>query len=244
MPTSVPQLSTRRQVLRAGFAAAIGSWAAIELLGAGQASAEPVSSRVRISMVGDSLTSGTMPFQADDFTLAGWAASAIDAYVSRGVRTKIRADRYTGLTAVDAIREKSGDTEAWVVALGTNDAVIYRSEKHADVIRMMMDHIGPGHKVMLVNVYLPRRQPADVEWNAALETAARERAGDMFVYDWASFAANNQRFLAHDDIHYNRDGYRYRSTAIGLASRALLPGISASQLVARWRLSRRDKALS
>jgi len=193
-------------------------------------------------MVGDSLTLGALPFLADDLAAAGWTHSAIDAYVSRGIRTKVRADQHTGINAVDAIRAKSGDTNAWIVALGTNDAVIYSHDKQSDVIRMMMDHIGYGHKVMWVNVYLPEARPVQLAWNSALAAAAAERDGEMFVYDWASFAAENPRWLAHDHIHYSRDGYRYRSTAIGLASRDLLPADSDSHLPPRW-LSPRSKSL-
>lgn len=243
MHTTVPQQSTRRQVLRAGFAAAIGSWAAVEVLGAGQASAAPVPppevAAGRISMVGDSLTCGTLPFQADDFSAAGWAHSAIDAYVSRGVRTKIKADRYTGLTAVDAIREKSGDSLAWIIGLGTNDSVIYSHNKQAEVIAMMMEHIGSDHKVMWVNVYLPERLPLQLAWNTALDEAAQQSNGDMVVLDWASVAAQNEHWLAHDHIHYSRDGYRSRSTVIGQASRDLRVVESGPQLLAHWKLPAR-----
>jgi lysophospholipase L1-like esterase len=237
-------LSTRRQVLRAGITAAIGSWAALELLGAGRANAAPgpIITSTRISMVGDSLTLGTLPFQAADLADAGWSHSSIDAYVSRGIRTKIRSDQHTGINAVDAIRAKSGDTDAWIVALGTNDAVIYSREKQADVIRQMMDHIGYGHRVMWVNVYLPEARHLQSVWNSALAAAVGERAGEMFVYDWASFAAENPRWLAHDHIHYSRDGYRYRSTAIGIASRDLLPAESDSHLPPRWQ-SQQAKSL-
>jgi lysophospholipase L1-like esterase len=224
-------------VLRAGIAAAVGSWAAVEVLGTSTASAEPMQRAepimpARISVVGDSLTQGTLPFQAQDLTTVGWSQSMIDAYVSRGVRTKVRADHYTGLTAVDAIRDKWGDTEAWVMALGTNDAVIYARDKHTQMINLMMDHIGSGHKVMWINVYLPERKAQQDAWNAALDSVSAERGEAMLVYDWASFAAENPRWLAHDRIHYSTDGYRYRSTAIGLASRDLLP----SRSVSRWRL--------
>ena len=245
LPSSPPQQSTRRQLLRAGITAAIGSWAAFEVLGAGQASAaalrQPVApSSSRVSLVGDSLTIGTMPFQADAFANAGWTQSAVDAYVSRGVRTKIRADRYTGLTAVDAIREQSGDTQAWVIALGTNDAVIYSPEKQTQVIGLMMDHIGPGHRVLWVNVFLPTREKLQTTWNTSLVRAAAGR-NDMFVYDWAAFAAANPRFLAHDNIHYDHDGYRYRAQAVSLASRNLMP---APGDLPRWQLTWEEKILS
>ena len=239
LPIPIPQLSTRRQLLRGGITAAIGSWAALELLGPGRALAKvvPIGAVTRISMVGDSLTCGSLPFQAGAFAEAGWSHSTIDAYVSRGVRTKLKADRYTGLTAVDAIREKSGDSEAWVIALGTNDSVIYPNEKQAEVIRVMMDHIGAGHKVMWINVYLPDARPRQLAWNAALDAAASKR-GDMFVYDWASLAAENQRWLAHDRIHYTTEGFRYRAIALSLASREILPGDSESRLPVRSPLPR------
>lgn len=239
LPLSFPQLSTRRQLLRGGISAAIGSWAAFELLGTGRASAKalPTGAASRISMVGDSLTCGTQPFQADDFAEAGWSHSTIDAYVSRGVRTKLKADRYTGLKAVDAIRDKPGDSEAWVVALGTNDAMIYSNEKQAEVIRTMMDHIGAGHRVLWINVYLPDARPLQLAWNATLDEVASDR-DDMSVYDWASFAAQNQRWLSHDRLHYTREGYRYRAIATGLASRQLLPGDAEPSLLPEGRLPR------
>jgi lysophospholipase L1-like esterase len=217
----------------------IGSWAAFEILGADRAAATRAlgGASTRISMVGDSLTSGSLPFQPDAFAEARWSHSTIDAYVSRGVRTKLKADRYTGLTAVDAIRDKSGDSDAWVIALGTNDAVIYSNERQAEVIRGMMDHIGTGHRVMWINVYLPDSRPLQLAWNETLDDAAADRS-DMFVYDWASFAAENQRWLARDRIHYSSDGYRSRATAIGLASRQLLPGDSQSLVPPSWRLPR------
>lgn len=238
-PTPIPTLSTRRQMLRAGLAAALGSWAALELLGTGSASAAkvPYALPKRISMVGDSLTVGTMPYQTDDLAAAGWTRATIDAYTSRGVRTKVKADRHTGLTAVDAIRDQDGDTDAWIVALGTNDAVIYNKDKQRAVIQEMMDHIGPDHRVLWVNVYLPeKRRPLQVAWNATLSEMADER-DDIFVFDWASFAAQNERWLAHDGMHCSPTGYQHRSTAISLASHALLPAEPDTSWPARPRLN-------
>ncbi len=60
----------------------------------------------------------------------------------------------------------------------------------------------------------------------------------MLVYDWASFAAENQRWLAHDHIHYSSEGYRYRAMAIGLASRQLLPAEVESPWPSRWSVPR------
>jgi lysophospholipase L1-like esterase len=182
----------------------------------------------RVSVVGDSLTLGTLPYQDAALTSAGWTGSAIDAFKSRGIRTKIRADQHTGLTAVDAIRNKWGDSDLWVVALGTNDAGIFSKDKQLDLVRQMMDRIGSGHYVLWVNVYLPATPPRQQHWNASLATVAAERSDEMFVFDWASVAAQNPKWLAHDQIHCSPQGYRGRSTAIALATKAVVPSTPPS----------------
>jgi lysophospholipase L1-like esterase len=224
MPTtSPPLLSSRRQVLTAGLLAACGSIAALELFSTDASAASTRASASRVSVIGDSLTIGTLPFQADAFTTTGWGHSAVDAYGSRGIRTKIKKDLHTGLTAVDAIKATSGDSDLWVIALGTNDAGIYAKAKHPTLIRMMMDQIGGGHKVMWVNIYLPETPVRQDHWNSALATVAEERSDDMIVFDWAAMAADNRQWLANDQIHCSRKGYRERATAIAEATRSFVP---------------------
>lgn len=222
--TSSPAVTTRRQFLRAGVAAVAGTWAILELDGLTRVSAAPVGSSAsrRISMVGDSLTVGSMPYQADDFRAQGWSRTMIDAYTSRGIKTKVRRDLHTGLTAVDAIRDSWGDTEVWIVALGSNDALIYPKRKHAAAISEMMDRIGRGHKVMWINAYVPEREPQAAAWNTSLDEVAAMR-DDMYVFDWAGLAFQNQNWLAIDGLHCSALGYQKRSEMIGRASRYLLP---------------------
>ena len=223
-PTSPPLLCTRRQVLTAGLLAACGSMAAFELLGPGRAGASTLNTAAtRVSVIGDSLTLGTLPYQADALSGAGWARSTIDAHGSRGIRTKVKSDKNTGLTAVDAIREASGDSVLWVVALGTNDAGLYPKLKQPDMIQLMMDHIGTGHRVLWVNIYLPAKPVRHESWNAALQTVADERPGEMFIFDWAGLAAANPHWLADDEIHCSGKGYAQRSAAIALATRSIVP---------------------
>ena len=223
-PTSPPLLSTRRQVLTAGLLAACGSMAALDLLGPGRAGASTLNTAAtRISVIGDSLTIGTMPYQADALSGAGWARSTIDAHGSRGIRTKVKSDKNTGLTAVDGIRSTSGDSVLWVVALGTNDAGLYPKAKQPDIIRLMMDHIGSSHRVLWVNIYLPAKPVRHQSWNAALQTVADERPDEMFIFDWATLATENPHWLANDQIHCSGKGYAQRSAAIALATRNIVP---------------------
>jgi lysophospholipase L1-like esterase len=211
-------------VLTAGLLAACGSVAALELLGPGRARASTLNTAAtRVSLIGDSLTLGTLPYQADALSGAGWARSTIDAHGSRGIRTKMKSDKNTGLTAVDAIRATAGDSVLWVVALGTNDAGLYPKPKQPDMIRMMMDQIGSGHRVLWVNIYLPAKPIRHKSWNAALQTVADERPGEMFIFDWAALAAANPHWLANDEIHCSGKGYAQRSAAIALATRDIIP---------------------
>ncbi len=224
LPTSPPLLSSRRQVLTAGLFAALGSMAAVELLSGQRAGAAPLrGSAKRVSVVGDSLTVGTVPYQADAFVSVGWESSTIDAFNSRGIRTKAKRDQNTGLTSVDAIRAKSGDSDLWIVALGTNDAGFYKRDKQAEVVASMMDRIGKGHYVMWVNVYLPATPPRQQSWNTTLTTVAKDYPDSMFVLDWATLAAENPNWLANDQIHCSGKGYHRRATAIAMASRSLIP---------------------
>jgi lysophospholipase L1-like esterase len=232
--SSSQSTSTRRQLLRAGLAAGLGSWAALELIAADRAGAEPASpaSTRRISVVGDSLTIGTMPYQSDDFRAAGWSRTSIDAYAGRGVRTKLRRDLHTGLTAVDAIRDSWGDTDAWIVGLGTNDAVIYPTSRHALVIEQMMERIGRGHRVMWINVVLPQRAAAAAAWNVSLDEVAALR-DDMYVLDWAGLALQNPRWISTDGVHCSAAGYRNRSDVVAGASRYLHSANTGSPIPAQ-----------
>ena len=181
-----------------------------------------------VTMIGDSLTAGSLPYQRAAFLAAGFSSAVVNGYGSRGIATKVSADPYTGLTAVPALRDAHGDTPYWVVALGTNDSGIYSSAKYADLIRRMMDAIGTGHQVMWVGIHLPTMATRQANWNTALATVAAERGGEMAVYDWSSLAAQHTSWLSSDSIHYTGTGYSQRSTAVAGAAWAMVPSTASA----------------
>ena len=195
--SKLPPQPSRRQVLGAALIGALGSLAATEMLTTTRvaASTRITTESTRISVVGDSLTEGTVPYQADTLSYLNWSSTAIDAFKSRGIRTKLKADKHTGLSAVDAIREEYGDSDLWVVALGSNDAGFYELDEQPQVIREMLDRIGDGHYVLWVNVYLPATLKRQRAWNASLATVAAERPHQLFVLDWATLAQENPKWL-------------------------------------------------
>ncbi len=175
----------------------------------------------RVSMVGDSLTFGSAYYQANAFTDVGWAGSVIDAYGSRGIRTKIPADKHNGLRAVDSIRATAGDSNLWIVALGTNDSGIYSASHYPDLLNMMMDQIGDACRVMWVNIYLPALPKRQRAWNAALDDAAAAHNDRVFVHDWASIVADHDEWMFTDGIHNTAIGYQRRADSVAAASRSL-----------------------
>ena len=232
MPCLPPHLN-RRELIKSAAGFLLVSGVAASVLGNTAAFAagplpqitRPRKATNRISLVGDSLTSGAEPYQDRAFASAGWSSSAIDAYRSRGVLTKIAADPHNGITAVDAIRAADGDTDVWVVALGTNDAGIYAARHYPDVINAMVDHIGSQHVVVWVNIYLPETPARQDAWNFALGVVAAERPG-LIVFDWATVAAANPDWIGKDKIHYSPIGYEYRANAVALATAPLAPDTS------------------
>ena len=218
------QLSSRRQVLTAGLLAASGTWVGRSLLDEKVASASTMpAAATRVSVVGDSLTTGTVPYQATAFADVGFARTTIDSFHSRGVRTKVKRDPHTGLTAVDAIREEVGDSQLWVVELGTNDSGVHHKEQYPEVILQLMDRIGGGHYVMWVNIYLPTKPQRQQNWNAALEAVAEDFPDEMFVLNWATLANEHPGWTSVDQIHCTPVGYKNRATSIATACSVMIP---------------------
>ncbi len=211
---------SRRRFIRHALMAAAGSSVVLAALARPSQVAASGTIHDGVSMVGDSLTSGSLLYQADDFAAVGWPDAWIDAHASRGIRTHVSADPHTGLTAVDALRARHGDTRMWVVALGTNDAGIFAAPRYDELIGAMLDRIGSGHVVTWVNIYLPHATARQTAWNSALDAVAAARPDELRIFDWARLAAQHPAWLARDNIHCNPTGYRERSTAIaaGVAS--------------------------
>jgi lysophospholipase L1-like esterase len=173
--------------------------------------------------IGDSLTIGMSPYLPARAAASGWAGIRIDAFKSRGIRTKVGADPTTGLGAVTSMRQRFGDTDSWIVALGTNDAG-FSSGAGTQLIREMLDAIGPGHRVLWVNVHLPRTPGVQQAWNTALNQVAAERPDQLFVLDWASIAARQTGIMAFDGVHLTAGGYALMAAAVATASEALQVG--------------------
>ena len=55
----------------------------------------------------------------------------------------------------------------------------------------------------------------------------------LYVFDWASLAAQNPHWLANDHIHCSAKGYQHRATAIAQATSNFVPVDASRQRSAR-----------
>ncbi|MEO6491292.1 MAG: hypothetical protein ABIP99_00485 [Ilumatobacteraceae bacterium] len=172
-------------------------------------------------MIGDSLTSFGGNATADALAGVGWTNPIVDAFPNRRIDFHSELDLYDGLGAVDAIRDRSGDSQYWIIDLGTNDIWVDFGGDHASLIRQMLQRIGPGHRVLWVNVHFPGSRELENEWNSALATVDAE-SEQMTVFDWASLADEHPEWMSIDMIHHSAEGLLARASAIAAASLRML----------------------
>jgi hypothetical protein len=191
------------------------------VLGAGAARAEEGD----LGVVGDSLTFIPRARLRARLGEAGWRRVEIDAQVSRRIPLSAPPP-YSGVQALRELRDGGFDPEALVIALGTNDLgfIARRWDKPRALVEEMLAAIGPGHRVLWVDVAMLRPNRTAVAWNRLLDEIAAERRGELVVYHFSRVATGRREWFAPDRIHMTEAGYAARSALIALASRALLTG--------------------
>jgi hypothetical protein len=105
----------------------------------------------------------------------------------------------------------------------------------------MLDRIGPGRRVVWVNLYLPGDPERMAEWNGALAVVAQERPDALRVYDWARVAARHPVWMAPDRIHHTADGYRGRARAWRSARERCSAPLRGREIVRAGRTRRRPR---
>lgn len=153
-----------------------------------------------VSVVGDSLTVGTLPWLAADFAAAGSPATIVRAEV--GIPTE------AGLASL----ARAGDTlgEVVLVALGTNNLQATAADV-VDWLDRARAIIGPDRRLVWVNLSMASdRYPNDDVINPVLADSAR-RDPRLLVLDWAGFAADRGIENTPDGVHYGDTNYRARA---------------------------------
>jgi lysophospholipase L1-like esterase len=159
-----------------------------------------------IRVLGDSLSAQSWDEESAALAAQGWVPVTIDAVPGR--RTNVTEKGIpSGLAGLVRTRETSaGDVPTWVVELGTNDVSELGDDAdgYRDVIETMLDAIGPGHRIVWVNVHNGLDPHSSEVFNLVLGAVAAER-GDVVIADWAA-VADTPGYLVPDGIHLTATG--------------------------------------
>ncbi len=163
--------------------------------------------RSGVLLMGDSIAAMA---SGPEFARAGWAFNAFPG-------------RTTPEGTKVARKENASTREVVIVALGTND---YRdtAAAYGRKIDQMMDVIGPGPRVIWVNVdaHTTKLDNAAKGVNPAL-TAAAGRYQNLQIADWNAYVQTVEGtpgLRAGDGIHYDLKGSELRRTwTLGLVPR-------------------------
>ncbi|MCU1427892.1 MAG: hypothetical protein JWL83_1892 [Actinomycetia bacterium] len=177
--------------------------------------------RTSVALVGDSLSAQSVLNERVALDNAGWRTVTINAQPGRSVRAVQPASATvpsSGIAAVREIRASGSDPHTWIIELGTNDVSITRNDAGAirGVIDQMLSEIGPGHRVVWVNIHRGDDLASSATFNHVLAQVAAER-NDVVVADWAA-QATTPGYLITDGIHLTLAGQAAFATVITTAA--------------------------
>jgi hypothetical protein len=160
-----------------------------------------------LAVVGDSLSVQSTNDQRSALQQAGWQSIVIDAESLRRIpKDSTTQPPYSGVAAVRDIRAHGADPHTWIVELGTNDIghTGTNSLSIIKVINTMLDEIGPGHRIVWINIYQGQQPERTATWNQVLEEVVAGR-GDLVLGDWAA-VAKTSGYLVEDHVHLTAKG--------------------------------------
>jgi hypothetical protein len=171
------------------------------------ASTTTLPSTGRVALVGDSLSAQSSALETARLEEAGWGPIVINALAGRRIlHDPDITTPYAGVEAVKEVRAAGPDPYTWIVELGTNDVVYTGNDAAALLPRIeaMLDAIGPGHRIVWINVRYGMDLAASATFNQLLAQVAGQR-DDMVVGDWASEATKGNNLIP-DGTHLSPTG--------------------------------------
>jgi len=173
----------------------------------------------RVAVIGDSLMDNARWYLQGGLSAAGFD-HVIDAQPSRRIPDTVRAP-YSGVTAARTVRSTWGESDCWVIALGSNDLIFGAGDAAvaASLIDSMLASTTPGSRVWWVNLdyHLDPRYAFDfVGATAVFNDRLAARAAidaDLTVIDWFSLAEQHPWWF-FDPVHVDAAGSRARAEQV------------------------------
>ena len=175
-----------------------------------------------VVVLGDSMTMGDRRYLKPALSAAGWLHVKVDGEPCRRIPASAN-EPYSGVKIVRALRAAGAAPDAFVVALGTNDIgfVVEYHQTPRHLISEMLDAIGPGRRVLWVDVVQPDLPEGAAWFNHTLDEIAEERPGQLLVLRWSRAAAAHSEWFLNDGIHLSEIGHAQRAALVAQASLAL-----------------------
>lgn len=159
-----------------------------------------------VALVGDSLSFQATAAETAELRAAGWKVT-INAEPGRRIAYDANPGPSSGITAVRKIRADGRDPHTWIIELGTNEmwtSAGRDSNAMRVLIEQMLHEIGPGHRVVWVNIHFGTAPEGTAVFNRVLAQVAGERS-DLVVANWAD-RAGTPGYLVKDQIHLTPAG--------------------------------------
>jgi hypothetical protein len=154
-----------------------------------------------IAVIGDSLSAQSTVQEIASLKRAGWGPIVVNALSGRRIPSDTPVPPSSGISALHTVRAAGNYPDTWVVELGTNDVLKVGNDatEFRRLIELMLDEIGPGHRIVWVNVHAGFNAVGSKMFNDVLRAVAAGRS-DLTIADWATHA-DDDGYLIADATH-------------------------------------------
>jgi lysophospholipase L1-like esterase len=175
-------------------------------------------------MIGDSITVGAQQPLEAMFTRLGFSPVTVNAQKSR--RIDVGRGKYeprAGTSVAEYVVGSTALPELWVIALGTNDAGLYRqADEFGMVIAHMLAIIPPTAPLAWIDIYRRDYLAGSQLLNVVLRDMLAKR-GNAVVGDWYEQCTKaDARILSGDGVHPNKRGFGVFTDTVRTAALSLV----------------------
>jgi hypothetical protein len=215
-------LMSRRTMLTALAASTVGAYGARPALALPLLPPRPPKSFV---MIGDSITAGAQRTVTALMSRSGFSSVIVNGQNSRRIDVGNRKRGLVAGTEVASYVAASHPSPlVWVIALGTNDAGIYRDgAAYADLIEHMLSVVPSTAPLAWINTYRRDQLRSCEILNVALNDVLAKRRNSAVGNWFEQCALPESRLLSSDGVHPNPRGVLAFADTVASAVAVLRP---------------------